>query len=124
MKISYQYTGNFWLKCIRRRIRKTLTHRTIGVICVSLFLYQTYLFFKQYLENPTARRVAFKESFIMTMTIISISVKLNNLLIFIRTSEKLTSLASHSALLTADIKMRVSRDLTTLELKISSVGKL
>ena len=122
MKIRYQHTGHFWLECLIR-MSKNLTYRSIGLICVSLFLYQVYLFLQQYLENPTARRVAFKESFII-LNIVAITGELNNFLIFIRTSEKLTSHASHCALLMEDIRMKVCRDLIMKELKISSAGNL
>ena len=58
--ILYQHAGQFWLECNSRMI-KGLTQLTIGLICVSLFFYQTYIFVRQYRENPTARRVGFKE---------------------------------------------------------------
>ena len=58
-QILCQHTEHFWRKFNTRM--KYLAELTIGFICVSLFLYQAYIFFEQFLENPTARRIAFKE---------------------------------------------------------------
>ena len=58
-KIASQHTGQFWREFKTKM--KYLAQVTIGLICVSLFLYQAYIFLLQFLENPTARRIAFKE---------------------------------------------------------------
>ena len=128
-KTLCQHTGHFWREFNKRM--KYLAQLTIGLICVSLFLYQSYIFFIQFLENPTARRIAFKElrnPIKPFLTIVNIAaqqyIRAGHFLTLIRTSERLTSHESHCASLTEDIKRKVSRGLTMLELKISYVGIL
>ena len=109
---------------------KYLAQVTIGLICISLFLYQATTFFIQFLENPTARRIAFKElrnlikPFLTIVNIASYQGRPCRSISHFdhRTSEKLTSRGSHCASLTEDTRRKVCRGLTMLELKISSVG--